>query len=327
MKRLAEIIKPYLRLLRIGNLAFVAILLFVMEKWLATPLLQLSQFSEQMPWWVLLLLILSIVLIAAGGYVINDYFDVKIDRINRPDDLVVTHHITRDGAMYLFYALTIIGVLLGLVVAWWSRSWTFAMILIVVPGLLWFYSASYKRQLLVGNIVVAFLSALVPMLIAIINADYLRHLYGETLAYTPIVGQLYVWISGFALFAFLTTLAREIVKDIEDIEGDCEMECRTMPIVWGIKTAKIVTTCILILTAALIAYFTLAALPFPQDWHSFSTRYIVFGLIVPIACIITLLWAAKSKTELHRVQMIAKFIMFMGAMYSFVIQQNLILNS
>lgn len=327
MKRLAEIIKPYLRLLRIGNLAFVAILLFVMEKWLATPLLQLSQFSEQMPWWVLLLLILSIVLIAAGGYVINDYFDVKIDRINRPDDLVVTHHITRDGTMYLFYALTIIGVLLGLVVAWWSRSWTFAMILIVVPGLLWFYSASYKRQLLVGNIVVAFLSALVPMLIAIINADYLRHLYGETLAYTPIVGQLYVWISGFALFAFLTTLAREIVKDIEDIEGDCEMECRTMPIVWGIKTAKIVTTCILILTAALIAYFTLAALPFPHDWHSFSTRYIVFGLIVPIACIITLLWAAKSKTELHRVQMIAKFIMFMGAMYSFVIQQNLILNS
>ena len=327
MKRLAEIIKPYLRLLRIGNLAFVAILLFVMEKWLATPLLQLSQFSEQMPWWVLLLLILSIVLIAAGGYVINDYFDVKIDRINRPDDLVVTHHITRDGAMYLFYALTIIGVLLGLVVAWWSRSWTFAMILIVVPGLLWFYSASYKRQLLVGNIVVAFLSALVPMLIAIINADYLRHLYGETLAYTPIVGQLYVWISGFALFAFLTTLAREIVKDIEDIEGDCEMECRTMPIVWGIKTAKIVTTCILILTAALIAYFTLDALPFPHDWHSFSTRYIVFGLIVPIACIITLLWAAKSKTELHRVQMIAKFIMFMGTMYSFVIQQNLILNS
>ena len=280
-----------------------------------------------MPWWVLLLLILSIVLIAAGGYVINDYFDVKIDRINRPDDLVVTHHITRDGAMYLFYALTIIGVLLGLVVAWWSRSWTFAMILIVVPGLLWFYSASYKRQLLVGNIVVAFLSALVPMLIAIINADYLRHLYGETLAYTPIVGQLYVWISGFALFAFLTTLAREIVKDIEDIEGDCEMECRTMPIVWGIKTAKIVTTCILILTAALIAYFTLDALPFPHDWHSFSTRYIVFGLIVPIACIITLLWAAKSKTELHRVQMIAKFIMFMGTMYSFVIQQNLILNS
>ena len=327
MKRLAEIIKPYLRLLRIGNLTFVAILLFVMEKWLATPLLKLSQFSELMPWWILLLLILSIVFITAGGYVINDYFDVKIDRINRPDDLVVTRHITRDGAMYLFYALTLIGVLLGLVVAWWSHSWTFAMILVVVPGLLWFYSASYKRQLLVGNIVVSFLSALVPMLIAIINADYLRHLYGETLAYTPIIGQLYVWISGFALFAFLITLAREIVKDIEDIEGDCEMECRTMPIVWGIQTAKIVTTCLLTLTIALIAYFTLAVLPFPHTWNTFSTRFIIFGLIVPIVCAIILLWAAKNKTELHRVQLIAKFIMFMGVMYSFVIHQNMILNA
>ena len=238
MKRLAEIIKPYLRLLRIGNLAFVAILLFVMEKWLATPLLKLSQFSELMPWWILLLLILSIVFITAGGYVINDYFDVKIDRINRPDDLVVTRHITRDGAMYLFYALTIIGVLLGLVVAWWSHCWTFAMILVVVPGLLWFYSASYKRQLLVGNIVVSFLSALVPMLIAIINADYLRHLYGETLAYTPIIGQLYVWLSGFALFAFLITLARRYRGRLRDGmshhayrlgHSDCQ-DCHHLPL-------------------------------------------------------------------------------------------------
>ena len=72
MKRLAEIIKPYLRLLRVGNLCFIAILLYVIEKWVATPLLHVAQFTEQMPWWVLLLLIVSTVLIAAGGYVIND---------------------------------------------------------------------------------------------------------------------------------------------------------------------------------------------------------------------------------------------------------------
>mgnify|MGYP003420127033 CR=1 FL=1 len=115
MKRLAEIIKPYLRLLRVGNLCFIAILLYVIEKWVATPLLHVAQFTEQMPWWVLLLLIVSTVLIAAGGYVINDYFDVKIDRINHPDDLIVTRHITRDGAMRLFQVLTVIGVCMGLV--------------------------------------------------------------------------------------------------------------------------------------------------------------------------------------------------------------------
>ena len=133
MKKLAEIIKPYLKLLRVGNLAFLAILLFVMEKWVALPSLQLAQFSEQMPWWVLTLIILATVFVAAGGYVINDYFDVKIDRINRPDDLVVTRHISREGAMRLFQVLTLVGVLMALGVAWWARSWTLAMIFIVIP--------------------------------------------------------------------------------------------------------------------------------------------------------------------------------------------------
>ncbi len=324
MKKLAEIIKPYLKLLRVGNLAFLAILLFVMEKWVALPLLQLAQFSEQMPWWVLTLIILATVFVAAGGYVINDYFDVKIDRINRPDDLVVTRHISREGAMRLFQVLTLVGVLMALGVAWWARSWTLAMIFIVIPGLLWFYSASYKRQLLIGNIVVAFASALVPLLIAIINADYLAHLYGEALAYTPIVGQLYVWLGGFAIFAFLMTIVREMVKDIEDREGDCEMECRTIPIVWGVKTTKIIVTILLLAIAALIVYIAWAVLPFPHSWQSFSTRYVVFGLLVPIACVITLLWASTNQVEIRRTQLVLKFMMFMGVMYSFVIYQNLL---
>lgn len=324
MKKLAEIIKPYLKLLRVGNLAFLAILLFVMEKWVALPLLQLAQFSEQMPWWVLTLIILATVFVAAGGYVINDYFDVKIDRINRPDDLVVTRHISREGAMRLFQVLTFVGVLMALGVAWWARSWTLAMIFIVIPGLLWFYSASYKRQLLIGNIVVAFASALVPLLIAIINADYLAHLYGEALAYTPIVGQLYVWLGGFAIFAFLMTIVREMVKDIEDLEGDCEMECRTIPIVWGVKTTKIIVTILLLAIAALIVYIAWAVLPFPYSWQSFSTRYVVFGLLVPIACVITLLWASTNQVEIRRTQLVLKFMMFMGVMYSFVIYQNLL---
>ena len=324
MKDIAAKIKPFFQLLRVGNLVFIAILLYVMEKWVATPLLHLARFQELMPWWILCLLILSTVLIAAGGYVINDYFDVKIDRINRPDDLVVTRHISRDGAMRLFQVLSGIGIISGLAVAWWARSWTLGMTYIVIPGLLWFYSASYKRQLIVGNIVIAFVSALVPMLIAIVNADHLRHLYGEALTYTPIVGQLYVWLSGFALFAFIITLIREMVKDIEDINGDCEMECRTMPIVWGIKTTKIIATTLLIATIALIAYMAFMVLPFPYNWQSFSTRYIVFGLMIPIVCAVILLWASKTPLEYRRTQLIIKFVMFMGMLYSFVIYQNLL---
>lgn len=323
MKRLAEIIKPYLQLLRVGNLTFVAILLYVMEKWVATPLLQLEQFGELMPWWVLTLLIVSVVGIAAGGYVINDYFDVKIDRINRPDNLVVTRIISRDTAMHLFYGLTAVGVIAGTVVAWWAHSWTLLFTYVVIPGLLWFYSASYKRMFLIGNLVVAFASAIVPLLVAIANADYLHHLYQNALAYSPIVGELYVWTGGFAAFAFLLTWVREIVKDIEDIEGDREMECRNLPIVWGDKVAKIIATILLVVIATLIVYILFAVLPFSHEWKSLPTRYVVFGLIVPILCSIVLLWAANNRTEYHRVQTIIKFAMFMGMLFSYVIATNL----
>ena len=323
MKRLAEIIKPYLQLLRVGNLTFVAILLYVMEKWVATPLLQLEQFGELMPWWILTLLIVSVVGIAAGGYVINDYFDVKIDRINRPDNLDVTRIISRDAAMNLFYGLTAVGVIAGTVVAWWAHSWTLLFTYVVIPGLLWFYSASYKRMFLVGNLVVAFASAIVPLLVAIANADYLHHLYQNALAYSPIVGELYVWTGGFAAFAFLLTWVREIVKDIEDIEGDREMECRTLPIVWGDKVAKIIATILLVVIAILIVYMLFAVLPFSHEWKSLPTRYVVFGLIVPILCSIVLLWAANNRTEYHRVQTIIKFAMFMGMLFSYVIATNL----
>ena len=323
MKRLAEIIKPYLQLLRVGNLTFVAILLYVMEKWVATPLLQLEQFGELMPWWILTLLIVSVIGIAAGGYVINDYFDVKIDRINRPDNLVVTRIISRDTAMLLFYGLTAVGVIAGTVVAWWAHSWTLLFTYVVIPGLLWFYSASYKRMFLVGNLVVAFASAIVPLLVAIANADYLHHLYQNALAYSPIVGELYVWTGGFAIFAFLLTWVREIVKDIEDIEGDREMECRTLPIVWGDKVAKIIATLLLMAIAILIVYMLFAVLPFSHEWKSLPTRYVVFGLIVPILCSIVLLWAANNRTEYHRVQTIIKFAMFMGMLFSYVIATNL----
>ena len=323
MKALAEKIKPYLKLFRVGNLAFLAALLYVMEKWVAVPLLQMEKFQEQMPWWILTLFILSVICIAAGGYVINDYFDVKIDRINRPDDLIVTRIISRDAAMRWFQVLTIVGILAGITLSWWSKSWNLLFVYIVIPGLLWFYSASYKRMFLVGNLIVAFISALVPLLVAIINADYLKHLYNEALAYTPIVGQLYVWLGGFALFSFLLTWAREVVKDIEDVEGDREMECRTMPIVWGEKASKVVVTTLVLATMILISYLAWFVLPFPMEWRTLTGRFVIFGLIVPMACVLVLLWSAGSKRELHTVQQVLKFAMFIGTMFSYVIYTNL----
>ncbi|MCQ2333560.1 MAG: geranylgeranylglycerol-phosphate geranylgeranyltransferase [Paludibacteraceae bacterium] len=315
--------KDYLKLIRIPNLVFIAILLWVMEKWVAVPVLGQSLWQEQLPWWLLLLLIVSTVLIAAGGYVINDYFDVKIDRINRPERLIVTRTISKEQAMRFFQILTACGIAMGIAVAVVVRSTTLGLIYVVVPGLLWFYSSSYKRQFIVGNVIVAFASALVPMLIAFANVSYLKHSYGEVVQYSPASHDLYIWLGGFALFAFLCTWIREVIKDLQDQTGDRELECHSMPIKMGETPTKVFVTAMVLLTVGLIAWLAFSILPFSHVWGCLSTRYVVFGLFVPFVCLLWLVWAAKIPSDYRAPQFLAKFIMFLGTLYAYVISVSL----
>jgi len=313
--------KDYLRLIRWQNLLFLGILVWVMEKWVCVPLLNNIRFYEVLPWWLLWILLLAIVLTAAAGYVINDYFDVKIDRINRPDRLIVTNTVSKEQAIFLYRILAAIGVLLGLLVAWLVRSWQIAMIFLIVPGLLWFYSSSYKRQFLLGNLIIAFASALPPILVAQTNAAWLYRHYPDVMPYLTISRDLFLWTGGFALFAFLTTWIREIIKDLQDQTGDRELECHTLPIVWGELATKIILTFMIAGTAALACYFVFALLPMPHTWGSLSTRYLVFGFLVPMACELWLLWAAKIPSDYRHAQLLMKFIMFLGVLFSFVINR------
>ena len=228
-----EQFKDIMRLVRWSNLLFLAALVWLMEKWVATPVLNAAAFGEQMPWYILLLLIAATTLIAGGGYVINDYFDVKIDRINRPDEVVVTRSISKPAAMRLSMSLSGVGIACGLIVALWLRSLPIGILFILIPGLLWFYSSSYKRLFMIGNLIIALLAAVTPLLVAMVNVALLQLRYAEILPYTTLVHDLYAWLGGFALFAFLLTWIREIIKDMQDQMGDRELECHSMPVVWG----------------------------------------------------------------------------------------------
>ncbi len=159
-------VRTIFRLIRWSNLLFIIIIMLLMEKMVAEPLMLRAQFGVQLPWWAFCLLVLAVVLIAAGGYVINDYFDVRIDAINRPEKQIVTRTVSKQSAMLMHQIFTVLGVVCGLEVAWICHSWSLCLIFIFVPGLLWFYSSSYKRQFLVGNLIVAFSTALVPLLMA-----------------------------------------------------------------------------------------------------------------------------------------------------------------
>ena len=312
-----------MRLVRWSNLLFLAALVWLMEKWVAVPILDQLAFGEQLPGSILLLIMLATVFIAAGGYVINDYFDVKIDRINRPDELIVTRSISKPAAMHLSLSLSGIGIVCGIVAAILLRSLTIGILFFLVPGLLWFYSSSYKRLFMIGNLIIALLAALTPMLVALANVAVLQLRYATILPYTTLQHDLYAWLGGFALFAFLLTWIREIVKDMQDQMGDRELECHSMPVVWGDLWTKIFVTALIVLTIAIIGHLWYHVLPFPIRWTSLSTRYIAFGIIIPLLGSIGLLWAAKIPSDYKTCQQLIKFTMLLGMLYSICIVRGL----
>ena len=295
-------------MVRWSNLLFLAALVWLMEKWVAVPVLSQARIAEQMPWYILLLIILATVFIAAGGYVINDYFDVKIDRINRPDAVIVTRAVSKPSAMQLSLWLSGIGVVCGLVVAILLRSWNLGIIFVIVPGLLWFYSSSYKRMFLVGNLIIALLAGLTPLVVAMANVPF---------------AELYAWLGGFALFAFLLTWIREIIKDMQDQLGDRELECHSMPVVWGDLWTKIFVTGLIIITLAIIGHLWWHVLPFSTSWDSLSTRYIALGVVIPLLSILGLLWAAKIPSDYKTCQQVVKLTMLLGMLYSICIVRGL----
>lgn len=310
-----------MRLVRWSNLLFLGALVWVMEKWVAVPILNAAAYGEQMPWYILLLLEIAVILIAAGGYVINDYFDVKIDRINRPDAVIVTRTISKPAAMRLSICLSAAGAACGILEAILLRSMTIGILFVIVPGLLWFYSSSYKRLFMIGNLTIALLAAVTPMLVAMTNVAILQLRFETILPYISLPHDLYAWLGGFALFAFLLTWIREIIKDMQDQMGDRELECHSMPVVWGDLWTKVFVTALIVLTLAIIGHIWYHLLPFPIGWTSLSTRYIALGIVVPLLSAIWLLWSAKIPSDYKSSQQVIKFAMLIGMLYGYVIMR------
>ena len=189
------------------------------------------------------LLVLSSVLVAAAGYIINDYFDLKIDRVNKPDKIIVGRYIKRRIAMGAHLVMTFLGILIGGYVAMKIGSPTLVLIHIFSALSLWFYSTSFKSQFLIGNLIIALLAGLVPLTIGLFEIPALNKYYLPTLVDSMVAinfNYLAYWVLGYAAFAFVLTLAREITKDIADIKGDENYGCRTIPIVIGVKNTKFI---------------------------------------------------------------------------------------
>ncbi len=305
----------YLQLIRYKNLIFIALIQLLMQQLIIVPILQKYGFNTNDLPPLLYLLVLSTVLIAAGGYVLNDYFDVKIDAINNPESQIVGKSIAKEQVMLIYQTLTILGLIIGLVLSYLNRSLTLALVFVGVTGLLWFYSASYKRQLLIGNIVVSVLAALTVLIVGISGMAQLKLIYSDLIYETPLPLEIYAWICGFAIFSFLATWIREIIKDMEDELGDRELECRSLPIVWGFGKAKVFVVLLIFITVLLLLIANSFYIPFEGN---LTLKYIIFGIILPFILLVYLLIKAKNTIEYHQCSQLTKVIMLVGVLYSFI---------
>ncbi len=184
-----------------------------------------------------LLLSLSTVLIAAAGYIINDYFDVKIDVINRPEKVIVERAISRRSAILLHSLFNLLGFLLAFLLARKMGMYQVMLIQLACTVLLWFYSTHFKRQFVIGNLVVALLTALSILILAVYEPALYAHV--NLRFYLVADGKGYVnpfgVVAVYTFFAFMLTWMREVVKDMEDFKGDAEDGCITMPIKLGLR--------------------------------------------------------------------------------------------
>ncbi len=305
----------YLKLIRIQNLALIAFIQLTMQYAVILPILQTFGFETVIDGWLLGLLIAATVFIAAGGYTLNDYFDIKIDAINKPEKQIVGKIVNRSTAMTIHQILTGIGIACGLLLSYVVQNFTLTFIFIVVPGLLWFYSASYKRQFMIGNLVVAFMAALLILIVGVAQIAFLKKEFGMLIFETSIPKNIYGWIGGFAIFSFLTTWIREIIKDLEDEKGDREMECRTLAIKWGAYKTKLFLYCLIIVTIASLFLVNEFYIHFEG---TLTIRYIIFGFVLPFIALGYFIYSSKSPVEYRQASTLSKVIMIIGVMYSFV---------
>jgi 4-hydroxybenzoate polyprenyltransferase len=303
MKTLAA----FFRLIRWPNLVFI-VLTQVLFYYCCVK--TTTNQTENFPLY-LILIIISTVLIAAAGYIINDYFDLNIDQVNKPDKIVINKYINRRWTILLHQFLSILSVFIGILFIVKERAWEILLINIVSITLLWFYSTTFKKKFLIGNIIVSLLTAMVILTLYIYLISSPNSVvpgWHNVILDFDIIKLTRIAIL-YASFSFIISLIREVIKDMEDIEGDEKYGCKTMPIVWGIQASKIFVGVWIVVLIAVLTILQFYVMQF--NWW-LSIAYCVLFIITPLLIILQKLSKAQSTKDYHQLSTLVKLVMFTG---------------
>jgi 4-hydroxybenzoate polyprenyltransferase len=306
----------FLRLIRYQNLLMLAF----MQVLFRYSFLKQQNIPLALSDWQYGLLVLSTVLIAAAGYVINNIFDVETDRINKPNDVIIGKGISEANGYNIYIALNITGVAIGFYLSNVIQRPGFATIFIFIASLLYFYSTTLKQIMILGNLVVAFLLAMSVIIIGVF--DIFPAIIAENKAQ---MASLFSILTDYALFAFMINFIREIVKDIEDVDGDYNQGMNTLPIAIGIsRTAKIVFAFSIIPLVLLLFYIKNY---FVENGLFIATLYSFILVLAPLLYFIVKIFTAKTKKDFHHLSTVLKLILLFGILSIVVITLNIHYNA
>jgi 4-hydroxybenzoate polyprenyltransferase len=296
----------YLRLFRWPNLVMIALTQYLLRYTIILPLLHQNETEPGLSHVAFFFLVAATLFIAAAGYAINDYFDLRTDRINKPSRILLGKDISRRKAILYHSMLNLAGVITGTALSVMIGSWQLLFIFLIIPFLLWMYSIRYKKRFLIGNLIVAALSAFVVSLVWVFDYNALNHS-----ADIPAVAieNITALTRMFAFFAFLTTLLREIIKDVEDIKGDSRTGCKTLPVVAGIRRTKWIISLLQIFIIIIVLFIQIYLLR-----HDFDLlfAYLILFVQFPGIYLIHKTITAVDKADYAGLSILAKIIMLTG---------------
>lgn len=268
--------------------------------------------------WQYGLLVFSTVLIAAGGYVINNIFDQDTDNDNKPNNVIVGKSISETNAYSIYVALNITGVSIGFYLSNVIAKPGFASLFILIAATLYFYAVNWKQMLLIGNFIVALLLSFSVIIIGIFDLFPVVNQSNQ-----PLMANLFSILIDYAVFSFMINFIREIVKDLEDVNGDYNQGMRTLPIILGIsRTAKVVSILSFIPVCAILLYINNYLIPL-----LFVTIYMLLFVVGPLLYFSIKIWSASSQKEFHVLSLLLKWILLFGILSILVISLNMKYNA
>lgn len=313
----------FLKLVRIENLLMIAFTQMLLRYLILQKVLHLHGIQLELNDGLFYMVVLSTVLIAAAGYIINDYFDLRTDLINHPDTVVVGRVIKRRTTIILHLSFTFLGIAIGMYAALKTGYLRLAIFHLVAAFLLWIYSTHLKKRLLIGNVVVSLLTAAVAFMPLVYEVGVMqKNNPGFVQTHHALMLSCLRITFIFSLFAFITSLAREIIKDIEDYKGDKETGGLTMPIVWGILSSKLSAFFLLIITAILLLFVVYNTVRMERVLISVHNLYIFGALILPLMALSIYVLNSERSRQFKSASLALKLIMLLGLCYSFIFYYN-----